>query len=142
MKLHLGVRDVPHDQLGTGDLAQILEQEYGVFAGYVELHGQDIMKSLLGGIDTAMKEIGAGNTAVLTGEFDIFGQATFEIAKGFQEYLNLEEIAQLGRPGVPTKAALQGIRSHKKNKGSGERRPSFIDTGIYQNSAAAWVEYD
>jgi hypothetical protein len=142
MKLHLGVRDVPHDLIGTGDLAQTLEKEYGVFAGYVELHGQEIMKALMGGLDTAMKEIGAGNTAVLTGEFDIFGQATSEIAKGFQEYLNLEEIAQLGRQGVPTKAALMGVRSHKGVKKTGERRPSFIDTGIYQNSAAAWVEYD
>ncbi len=57
----------------------------------------------------------------------------------FVQFLDDREIEHLGIPGVPTKAALDGVQS-KFKLFKGERRPSFIDTGLYQQSFKAWTE--
>jgi cobalamin-dependent methionine synthase I len=57
-----------------------------------------------------------------------------EIEKLFRKFLDREEIVA---PGVPTLAALYGVRRGRK---TGKRRPSFIDTGIYRASFRAWAD--
>jgi hypothetical protein len=57
-----------------------------------------------------------------------------KIEKLFKKFLDREEA--IG-PGVPTDAALFGIRRGRK---TGRRRPSFIDTGIYRASFRAWAD--
>jgi hypothetical protein len=66
----------------------------------------------------------------------------------FVTYLDNEEIAETGQAGVPTAAALAGVRTSLKKKKelknprkrSLGRRPSFIDTGMYRDSFKAWVD--
>lgn len=149
MILHLGVVDIPYANGAetTGDVAERLEDYYGVMGGYVELHlpeiAQGIEDALAGSLESLM--MGAPVTSTP------FASGVAKIEQGFRRYLDEEEITKLGRRGVPTKAAMQGI-SHRfknprlsaKNKRKGLKRnpprPSFIDTGLYQTSFKAWVE--
>jgi len=136
MILHFGVIDIPYadDAISTGEVAEILEQDYQVMEGYRDLHlnaiAQSLENSLAGSLETLMMGGQVTNP---------FNSAMSSIEQGFRHYLDMEEIAKLGRKGVPTKAALKGA-SKRFKRFYGARRPSFIDTGLYQSSFKAWVE--
>lgn len=152
MKLLLGVTDIPYTDTSdkvridnskprisksttTGDVAEILEAKYDVMQHFVDLHMPDIEKSiensLAGQLESLMMGAPVSN--------DAFGTAMGEIETLFKfTYLVKEEIAQTGQAGVPTQAAIDGISSRFKG-GRGPRRPSFIDTGLYQASFKAWI---
>lgn len=135
MIINLGVIDIPYDdEATTGSVAEELEENYGVMAGFVELHINEVAEavtdSLAGSLESLM--MGAPLRA------NPFEGAMAKVEQGFRTYLDREEIASLGRDGVPTKAAIQGKSTRFKRK-FGPRRPSFIDSGLYQNSFKAWV---
>lgn len=135
MIIHLGVIDIPYDdEATTGSVAEELEENYGVMAGFVELHigevADAVTNSLAGSLESLM--MGAPLRA------NPFEGAMSKIEQGFRTYLDREEIASLGRDGVPTKAAIQG-KSTRFKRMFGPRRPSFIDSGLYQSSFKAWV---
>lgn len=135
MIIHLGVIDIPYDEgASTGSVAEELEDNYGVMAGFVELHIADVANavtdSLAGSLESLM--MGAPLRA------NPLDGAMSKIEQGFRTYLDQEEIAKLGRDGVPTKAAIEGKSTRFKRK-FGPRRPSFIDSGLYQSSFKAWV---
>jgi hypothetical protein len=67
------------------------------------------------------------------------GTATSAIEAQFKNYLDHEDIVQTGAPGVPTEAALKGVNHRLKSK-KGTRRPSFVDTGLYESSFKVWSE--
>ena len=50
-------------------------------------------------------------------------------------------MAGLSVDGVPTQAALEGKNSRLKVE-RGERRPSFIDGGLFKSSFVAWIGND
>lgn len=136
MILHLGVDELPYEESGvtTGDVAEILEDKYEVMEGFVYLHKDDIQEALVNGLGGAIENLMSG---VKT---DPFGEAMSTIETGFKQYLTREEIVYTHSPGkVPTMAALLGHTKRKKGK-TGNRRPSFIDTGIYQSSFKSWIE--
>lgn len=152
-KLHLGVIDIPYVDLSpptkkgkprkrtagtvtTGDVAGWLEDEYGIMQHFIDLHGPDIGDALAKSIDGAMESLLMG--APLGHE--VFGTATAEIEQMFHTMLATRELEGLGIAGVPTQAALDGKSSRKKKKNSGGRRPSFIDSGLYDSSFKAWVD--
>lgn len=144
MKIHLGVNELFYDSkenVTTGDVATILEAHYGVIGGYVDLHIDDIARSLENSFAGAIESLMMGAPPSL----NVFGKATSEIDFGFREYLDKEEITQIGNAagigiaGVPTKAALEGV-NHRLKIRRGARRPSFIDTGIFQSSFHSWIE--
>lgn len=146
MKIHLGVLDIPYTDskksITTGDVAEILEARYAVMQGFVALHEPDIAgvleRSFAGGIESLLMGAPTDDARVL-----VFGKAENDIEKMFRHYLDIEEITKTftipGMGKVPTRAALLGI-SKRFKRSRGPRRPSFIDSGQYQNSFRAWVE--
>lgn len=144
MKLHLGVIEHKYannsESVGTGDVAQILEKRYGVLTGFAVQHLQDIAD------DMASSYAGALETMMMGGPAGNPGKAaTAKIASRAKLYLSSMEAERVLAPGVkkfpvPTGAALAGINHRKKNPRTGIRRPSFIDTGMYENSLVAWME--
>ena len=138
MILHLGVIEQPYaeETVTTGDVAEILEDKYEVMGGFFYLHRDDINESLCNGLAGAVEALMSGV------KIDPFGESMSKIQSDFKKYLEREEIVYTHSPGtVPTKAALLGQSKRKKHKyAKGERRPSFIDTGIYESSFIAWIE--
>lgn len=157
--LHLGVIDIPYvdkekpaarrkrlkagkppapDELTTGDVAEILEDKYHVMEVFYEVHKDDVAKDLEESVAGALETIMMGGPS----DIDPFGGATSKIDERFTDFLTNREMEKLGYEGVPTQAALEGVNHRlkhpyaKKNK----RRPSFIDTGLYQASFKSEVE--
>ncbi len=144
MRLVLGVVDLPYveaktpGQKGTptttGKVAAILEAKYSVMGHFAELHAPEIAELLAISVQEALEALMMGAPASI----DPFGAAMSETEQLFRTYLDDEEIAQTGQPGVPTGAAKGGVSSRFKSQ-KGGRRPSFIDTGLYQSSFKAWI---
>ena len=134
MKLHLGVLDVPEPEGNTSyGVAMILEEKYQLFSNFAQAHEQDIADNLSESLAGALETLMQGGTVV-----DPFAAGTSQIDQEFRTFLDTEEMARLGVPGVPTKAALRGKSIRFKRK-VGARRPSFIDSGVLQTSFTSWV---
>lgn len=117
----------------TGDVAGWLEDRY---------HPMEVFFNVDGGCISALEEsVQDAIEDVLMGApgGDPFGAATTGIEARFKAFLSNRVMETLGIPGVPTLAALEG-RSSRFKRLRGPRRPSFIDTGLYQASFKAWVE--
>lgn len=149
VKLHLGVIDLPYAGAGTstGDVAEILESRYDVMGDFAALHLPGIAESMAISVSEAIDSLLQGAPATI----DPFAGAMADIKKSFTQYLDDEEIVQTGQAGVPTQAALDGVRTSLKKKKEikgakyrsrirGTRRPSFVDTQAYRNSFIPWVE--
>lgn len=142
MRIVLGVLDVPYVEangITTGDVAEILEDHYGVMAGFVELHLADIGDDVLAAMDGALENLMMGAPP----SSDPLAAAMSDIEQRFRHYLDTEEIVKVGsknpRFPVPTQAALEGINPRLKS-GRGPRRPSFEATGEFYASFRAWTE--
>ena len=147
MKLHLGVMDGSHGDTETiADVAQYLEDKYDVMQNFFNLHekeiSEDFAKSFAIAMEDMMSGLPVGNP---------FNSATSKTEARFQKFIDLAEIEKMGIEGVPTQAALDGVRSSLKKKKEikgrnyrskvrGTRRQSFYDTGIYMNSFKAWID--
>lgn len=145
--IHLGVVDVPYSnpaqtkpngkrQSGTqttGDVAQWLEDKYEVIQNFADHDMQNITDAI------ANATAGAMQTFMQRGSMPKapLAPAMSAIQRDFRQFLDNETIATMGVSGVPTAAALKGVNHRKKSK-KGARRPSFIDTGLYQKSFIAW----
>jgi len=135
MKLHIGVIDVPEPEGNTtGNVATILEEKYGLFSKFADSQIDKIAENLSEGITGALESLMQGYV-----QTNPFASATSQIDQDFRHFLDIEEMAKLGVPGVPTKAALMGKSIRFKRK-AGPRRPSFIDSGVLQTSLKSWVE--
>jgi len=141
----------------TGDVANILEHHYSVMGVFWDDVGAALFFTFVyDDIDKMIRAMIMGAPAK-TGP-QLYAPTTQRLVTRFKQYLSNSEIesspALLG--GVPTRAALRGV-SHrfksgfnwimvidpvtgKKTKITGVRRPSFIDTGLYQASFATWVD--
>jgi hypothetical protein len=144
LTLHLGFVDVPYADVipgsvsTTGDVAEILEAEYHIVENFYELkQGQisdEVELSLTGALESMLQ--GAPPT------IDAFGEANGAIQQMFKVFLTSKEMEAMAYPGVPTQAALDGVNHrllHPYAKAN-PRRPSFIDTGLYENSFISWVD--
>lgn len=158
MKLHLGVVDIPYGDaskkgaaksdrsITTGDVAEILEDNYGIMEYFYNIHKNEIDEWILDSFENAIESIDAGGNL----SFDAFGRAAQKIQARFDDFLSNKEMDGL-IPGVPTQASLDNV-SHrfkkrvatrkrpKKKKVKAGPRPSFIDTGLYQNTFRAWID--
>ena len=141
MKLHLGVIEYPYadGSTPTGDVAEILEARYHVIElFYQELGADNVASALELGAARAIQDLFAGappQTISLTAE------AEGEIEQAFRLFLDQRELDGVV-PGVPTQAAIRGVnhRLKKPYAKSNPERPSFVDTGAYQQSFKAWTE--
>jgi hypothetical protein len=155
--LHLGVIDLPYRHVGPGfrgrgkkkrpaksigskttfEVAEILERRYHIMELFFEIHSDSIIQAIIDSYE------GATESILMTKMVPLDPSATGmdKIKVMFQKFLDMEELAGVAR-GVPTQAAILGI-SHRfahPYAQSRTRRPSFIDTGLYQSSFRAWVD--
>jgi hypothetical protein len=154
VELHFGVTEMPYshsDNLGkvkkgrtkgqdrlstTGDVAEKLEEKYGIFAAFWEKHAADIVELLGEALAGSFESLLMGAPP----QMSVFLSGNAEVEKLFKKFLSEGEIEQMGIPGVPTKASLARKSSRFKSSRGPTKRPSFIDTGLYESSARAWAD--
>lgn len=137
MKVCLGVIDIPYDygnkSATTFEVAEILEDKYKLFTNFYKVHGDEIRKEVADALILSIQNhIQFG--APLTSE-----EQLGDTIHAFNLFLEREEMAGLSVDGVPTLAALEGKNSRLKQQ-HGERRPSFIDGGLFKSSFTAWID--
>lgn len=141
--LHLGVIESKYanskESTGTGDVASILEKHYGVLTGFAVTNSQVIADTLADSYAGALETIMMGGTSG-----DPASGAMSKISTMMKQYISSREAEWVLAPGsgkypVPTAAALKGVNHRMKSK-RGARRPSFRDTGLYENSLIAWMD--
>ena len=161
MILHLGVTDMPYAQAPkkhrrksglapnetTGDVAQILEDKYHVMESFFHANEELIAKELEGSISGALESLlmskgGSLTKQMLAGTVTGLGTGEGKIKEAFTNFISGQGVERLGIPGVPTKAAIKGVNHRLKRPyaSSNPRRPSFIDTGLYESSFQAWFD--
>lgn len=154
--MHLGVIDLPYapqdigkikikkkakgkfTSITTGDVAQILEDEYHVMEHFFNLHGEEISDhvgdAIKGSLETML--MGGPDTAASALE-----SAASPIEDLFKNMISNKELDALGYPGIPTKAAQKGVNHRMKHPyAKRPARPSFRDTGLYQSSFKVWFD--
>lgn len=159
LTLHLGVLDVPYatppkkvararkgrqrlrgsadGQTTTYAVARILEDKYGIMDKFFEAHRAEVEQAIASGYEAAVESVMLGADPET---LDPTGEAMSRVQELFHQFLEGEEMAGLAQ-GVPTAAALRGVshrRAHPYSKDN-PRRPSFIDTGVFESSFRAWV---
>lgn len=139
--LHLGVLVQPYRSgkaLTTGDVAEFLEQHYGIMATFFKVHQNDVfvpaLEVSLGG---ALESLMMGHPRA-----DPWARGMQMIQRAFRDFISSREAERVGIPGTPTKAALRGVNHRRKHPYAKRNppRPSFRDTGLYMNSMRAWIE--
>ncbi|KUZ03016.1 hypothetical protein WS50_12870 [Burkholderia territorii] len=139
MEIHLGVIEQAYKNGTTvPEVAQYLEDDYGVMQVFVDLHIKEISESVAQAVSDAMDDQMMG----LPVSPDIYQASMEEIQSAFRNFLDNEEYPAQSFPQVPTQAALDGVNHRLLHPYTSKNpsRPSFIDTGEYQNSFRAWVE--
>lgn len=157
VKLHMGVVDVPYahstapasgkkpptspgSTISTGDVAEILEARYGIMETFFDIHGQGIADEVADALRGKLEDFLLGNPNVDLSTPELLPPG--ELGAIEQKFRNLLDTRGLdGKvPGVPTAASLAGV-SHRFLHPYAKRpsRPSFIDTGQYQNAFRAWA---
>ena len=152
--LHLGVVEQPYGQAGaktTSDVAEILESKYGLFSAFVDIHQpvieHELENSLAGALETMFGQRRPDFDRIRAGAFNS-GMAALE--ELFRDAIDMQ-VYNGKLPGVPTQAALNGVRHAWKRpyKRTGRRRgkvqpgtprASFFDTGLFSSSFRAWVD--
>jgi len=154
LTLHLGVLDQHYGQAGaktTGEIGDILEGKYGLFSVFADMHGQQIQDEVTNAL------MGTVETMVMRPRADIdrlranaFASATGKIEEAFRDAID-KQLYDGRIPGVPTQAALDGVRhswkrpyrrrgGRQSNVQPGQPRASFFDTGLLSSSFRAWVD--
>lgn len=155
MKFLLGVVDIPYVNAATGkkkakikaglqttgQIAQILEDKYGIMQHFVDAHGDEIIADLENGLGGALETLLMGGPP----NDDLYAAAAAKIEERFRQFLENKEMDRMGVPGVPTLASLMNVSSRKKKTASAmlaatPARPSFIDTSLYELSFKFWSE--
>jgi hypothetical protein len=112
--LHLGVQDAQYTEetgsKSTGDVAEILEAKYHVFEHFWQAHGQEIADSYVAAAARALEDVLSGGTPA-TSLFTAPQAATKAL---FTKFIDTQEMDSLGYPGIPTKAALNGVNHRMK----------------------------
>lgn len=143
LTLHLGTLVQPYRARGrkstgitTGDVAQILEDKYGLFSAFYRAHDRDVAKAIEDSLGGAMEALLMGQTV------NPWGRGMQAIQKEFRDFISSKEAERVGIPGTPTAAALQGVNHRLKHPYAKKnpRRPSFRDTGLLMASFRAWVD--
>jgi hypothetical protein len=156
IKLHLGVIDVPEIEGTTYTVGQDLEKRYGLFSMFYNAHQQDIADLIVKDAAIGMEMIEKGMSVSVNSVFAVSGETITDKMHNFLTSQEIERVAgRYGEEGIPTKAALEGINTRtasgkapkRVRKGqkfqkvvTGVRRPSFIDTGIFERSLKGWIE--
>lgn len=141
LTLHLGVLVQPYRSssrqvraVTTGDVAQWLENRYGIMGTFYKVHADDVFgPAIENSIEGSLESLLMGHAV------DPWASAMTRIESRFRDFISSREVERVGIRGTPTKRALMGISSRLK-RGRGPRRPSFRDSGLYMNAFRAWVD--
>lgn len=152
MILHLGVVDIPYagapsanapfkpfsGVTTTGDVATWLENKYHVMEIFYHANEDMIVNAITDSYENTLRNMFAGSPV----PNNPLKEAEAKITARFKDFLSRAEIEALGIPGVPTGAAKMGINHRFKHPyaKANPRRPSFIDTGLYQSTFVAWFD--
>ena len=139
--IKFGVWDMPYSDKEDNTVftaAKALQKKYKIFYHFKEMEKQLISDE----VGLAVLDLYSGKAQ------DVYLP---EVAAKFRDYIDERKFD--GLPGVPTKAAKRGINHRKKNvRGKWKKhafgkafirnpeRPSFLDTGLFQNAVDAVVE--
>ena len=147
--IHLGIQELPYSlvdttpvgnsdksksDMTTGDVAEILEENYGVMEHFWERHEEDAVNAISDSLSSAFE-------AQLDGApFNVSAleQGAKEVENLFKKFLENREMDGLVG-GVPTLAAIKGI-SHRPKSVRKTPWVSFIDSGLYESSFRCWVD--
>lgn len=145
MKLILGVQNVAYSDAEhkgvttTGEVAEILEDEYDVMGVFMEIHGGEVMAEVGKSMTAYLNSIFQGNPAKAER-----GLALSKIEEQFKDYLSADEWqSHTGRviQAAQTGKSARFKKGYKTDKeGNPVTRPAFIDTGLYSASFRAWLE--
>ena len=150
MKLVLGVIDIPYGHahgdgkddpnITTGDVAEILEDNYGIMGHFFERHETEIVANVADVFAGLLDDHVMGLKPKVEALSDLSGLKPI-----FQNMIITQELD--GMTGVPTQASLGRSVNHRKKKGvntngkdDGVSRPSFYDTHLYADSFQAWIK--
>jgi hypothetical protein len=134
MLIHLGVVEIPYAETNqeTGDVAQILEDKFGVMGIFAEQNEKKIAGYIENGLQGAIENALAGAPE----SADPFGSAMADIEDRFQGYIDgAEHGIVLKKQSAPKKGA-RFKRQYRKATSS----LAFYETGLYRNSFKAWVD--
>lgn len=134
----LAIRHAAPEHKTTGDVATILEAKYGIMEAFFENKEVEIVGQLTESLAGALEDVLVGAPIA---DRDPFAEGTSKIEESFKEFLSSHEAERIGIEGTPTAAARKGVNHRLKHPyaKSNPRRPSFVDTGLYQASMKAWV---
>ncbi len=139
MRLSLGVLDIvyadPEDEeeVTTFEVAKKLEVRYQVMGVFVddkmEAIKQIVIDSVLGEIESM--KMGKPKPTLA-------GRTMGRVEELFRDYLDADEWQRI--TGKTIMSARLGLSRRKEP--TGEPRPAFIDTGLYQSTFRAWLNVD
>lgn len=158
--LVLGVLDVAYSEARgasgkavsttTGDVAEILEKNYGVMQTFFDLRKGRIAEFLADGMAAAIQNLVSGRKPSLAAtQGSPMYDAAQRIEHEFRAFLDANEMNKLavalagpgiGNPNISA-AAAAGVNHRKKHPYAQKNRarPAFIDTGLYRASFRALV---
>jgi hypothetical protein len=119
----------------TGDVAQWLEDKYGVMQAFFDSEENVIAKAVTDAMEDAFDFL------VQTGKppARLFpAEGLPDVQRAFNAFIDLKKMDYLN-PGVPTKASLDGVNSRLKTR-HGPVRPSFKDSGLFESTFRAWID--
>jgi hypothetical protein len=119
----------------TGDVAEILEDNYGVMKHFSEMFEEEIAAEMTNALSGAIEHSMATGESLSSTPYQ---EALGNIERHFQDFIDQKMLDGVVE-GVPTLASIEGIRSRFKNR-LDPGRPSFQDTGLYERNFAAWVK--
>jgi len=122
----------------TGEVAEILEEKYGVLDTFAFARLPDIAKELENSIAGQLETMMMGGHPC----GNPFASAESSITTMMKDFISTRQVEQLGIKGVPTQAAKNGVNHRLKHPyaKSNPRRPSFMDTTLYWQTLKAWFD--
>lgn len=122
----------------TGDVAEILEEQYLVMEYFWVKYGDQIVEEIEKSVANALEAVMVG----LPTSPDPFAAAASKAMALFKKFLTGSEMLEILGAGPGTAAGRKGVShrfKHPYAKGH-PPRPPFIDTGLYEASFRVWVE--
>ncbi len=160
MKLHLGVIDVPepYDSKTTGAVGEELEKNYKLFSSFYEYRKKEITNLIAEDAAIGIERLLKGEDVTIGDTFAVSGE---EITDEMHKFVTSKDAEIYGKAAppltIPTLAAQAGT-SYRFNKGftakrhvkglagkgketiTGNPRPSFIYSGVFEASLKGWIE--
>lgn len=122
----------------TGEVAEILEEKYGILDAFQFARLPDIARSLEESIAGELETMMMGGRP----SGNPFQGAESAITTMMKNFISHQEVEHMGLEGVPTQAAKDGVNHRLKHPyaKANPRRPSFMDTTLYWQSLTAWFD--